>query len=170
MTKIGFVLNFRNTNTAEKKMMTETMFNAVTSVVKPPSPQKERIRIPIPAEAMSATMAGRKIANVSFTKERLRNRKYKNANSDTMIAEGMMQPIVATIPPAIPATCIPTNVAELIAIGPGVISAMVIRSVKSVIVSQPLASTTWLCMMGMAAYPPPMLNRPTCINTQRSSR
>ena len=68
-----------------------------------------------------------------------------------MTAEGRIQPSVAMIPPHIPPTFMPTNVAELIAIGPGVISAMVMRSVNAVIVSQPFCSTTWLCMMGIAA-------------------
>ena len=52
-----------------------------------------------------------------------------------MISEGMITPSVAISAPGIPAMRIPTNVAELTAIGPGVISAIVIRSVNSLIVS-----------------------------------
>ena len=43
-----------------------------------------------------------------------------------------MHPRVATRAPGIPAMRIPTKVAELTAIGPGVIWEMVIRSVNSV--------------------------------------
>lgn len=39
----------------------------------------------------------------------------------TSIQEGRMQPIVAAMAPGIPAILVPTKVAELIAIGPGVI-------------------------------------------------
>ena len=53
-----------------------------------------------------------------------------------------MHPNVATSAPGSPAQRIPTNVAELTAIGPGVISAIVIRFVNSAIVSQPCDSTT----------------------------
>ena len=42
-----------------------------------------------------------------------------------------MQPAVATSAPGTPAIFVPTKVAELTAIGPGVISAMVTRSVNS---------------------------------------
>ena len=48
-----------------------------------------------------------------------------------------MQPSVAMAAPATPPMRVPTKVAELTVIGPGVISAMVIRSVNSPIVSQP---------------------------------
>ena len=42
-----------------------------------------------------------------------------------------IHPKVQIIAPGIPASRIPTNVAELMEIGPGVISAMVIRSANS---------------------------------------
>ena len=60
----------------------------------------------------------------------------------TRISDGVMHPNVATSAPGSPAQRIPTNVAELTAIGPGVISAIVIRFVNSAIVSQPCDSTT----------------------------
>lgn len=47
-----------------------------------------------------------------------------------MRQEGRIQPKVAMTAPCHPAIWIPTNVAELTAMGPGVISAMVIRSVN----------------------------------------
>ena len=51
--------------------------------------------------------------------------------------EGNMHPSVQIIAPGIPAVLIPTNVAEFIAIEPGVISAMVIKSVNSDNVKSP---------------------------------
>ena len=45
--------------------------------------------------------------------------------------EGKIQPKVAMRAPGIPAILIPTKVAEFTAIGPGVISAIVIKSVNS---------------------------------------
>ena len=61
----------------------------------------------------------------------------------TMILEGSTHPSVATSAPGIPATRFPTNVAELMAMGPGVISAMVTRSANSPILSQLCSCTTW---------------------------
>ena len=61
-----------------------------------------------------------------------------------MIQEGKIQPKVAATAPKTPAILIPTKVAEFTAMGPGVISAMVIRSVNSFIVSQPWPLTTSL--------------------------
>ena len=52
-----------------------------------------------------------------------------------------MQPTVAAIAPGIPATRVPTKVAALMAMGPGVISAMVTRSVNSPMLSQPCRVT-----------------------------
>jgi len=50
--------------------------------------------------------------------------------------EGVTLPIVAMTAPGSPATLVPTNVAALIAIGPGVIWDMVSKSANSSIVSQ----------------------------------
>ena len=72
-----------------------------------------------------------------------------------------MHPNVATTAPKIPVICIPTKVAEFTAIGPGVISAIVIRFVNSLMESQPCKFTTCSCISGIAAYPPPKLNAPT---------
>ena len=47
-----------------------------------------------------------------------------------MTQEGRIQPSVATMAPGTEANCMPTKVAALMAMGPGVISAMVMRSVK----------------------------------------
>ena len=81
-----------------------------------------------------------------------------------------MQPSVATMAPGMPAMRTTTKVAELIAMGPGVIWAIVIRSVNSRRVSQGCSSTTWLWISGMAAYPPPTLNSPTCRKLTNSCR
>ena len=62
-----------------------------------------------------------------------------------------MHPSVAISAPESPAIRMPTNVAELIAIGPGVISAIVIRSVNSRRVSQPYVSTACDWISGIAA-------------------
>ena len=62
-----------------------------------------------------------------------------------------MHPRVATRAPGIPAMRIPTKVAELTAIGQGVIWEMVIRSVNSVIESQWCPFTTCPWISGMAA-------------------
>ena len=51
--------------------------------------------------------------------------------------DGIIQPIVQISTPGIPAIRMPTKVAELIEIGPGVISATVIRSENSSIVIRP---------------------------------
>ena len=51
-----------------------------------------------------------------------------------MINDGSIQPIVQIIAPGSPDNFVPTNVAALIDIEPGVISAIVIRSVNSDIV------------------------------------
>ena len=53
--------------------------------------------------------------------------------------------------PGSPAMRVPTKVAELMAIGPGVIWEMVTMSTNSCIVSHPCRSTTWCWIKGMAA-------------------
>ena len=64
------------------------------------------------------------------------------ASSETKISAGVMQPSVAMIAPGTDAMRSPTKVAELTAMGPGVISAIVMRSVNSCIVSHACCSTT----------------------------
>ena len=53
-----------------------------------------------------------------------------------MMQDGRIHPSVAMSAPESPATCVPTKVAEFMAIGPGVISAIVTRSPNSVMLSQ----------------------------------
>lgn len=72
-----------------------------------------------------------------------------------MMRDGRRHPNVAVIAPGMPAMRSPTNVAEFTAIGQGVISAIVTRSVNSLIDNQPYFSTASDCISGIAAYPPP---------------
>lgn len=65
--------------------------------------------------------------------------------------DGRTQPTVAAKAPGIPAMRVPTKVAELMAIGPGVIWEMVIRSVNSDWESHGWSWTTWFWIRGMAA-------------------
>ena len=55
----------------------------------------------------------------------------------------MIHPRVHRIAPGMPARRVPTKVAELIEMGPGVISAMVIKSVNSPNVIRWWTSTIW---------------------------
>lgn len=50
--------------------------------------------------------------------------------------DGRTEPMVAAMAPGIPAILMPTKVAELMMMGPGVICEMVMRSVNSAMVSQ----------------------------------
>ena len=65
--------------------------------------------------------------------------------------EGRTHPAVATSAPGSPPSCRPTNVAELMAMGPGVICEIVMISLNCSSVSQGCSSTTWCWMSGMAA-------------------
>ena len=58
--------------------------------------------------------------------------------------DGNIHPKVAANAPGTPAIRIPTKVAEFTAMGPGVISAIVIKSVNSPILSHPWPDTTSL--------------------------
>lgn len=100
------------------------------------------IRIAKPALAIKATMTGRMMPNIFCIKSILRYLKYKLANIDTINSDGKITAKVDTIAPNMPAIFIPTKVAEFTAIGPGVISAIVIKSVNSFRLSQAYFSTT----------------------------
>ena len=77
--------------------------------------------------------------------------RYSLASSSDTMHEGSTQPTVATSAPATPAMRMPTKVAELMAMGPGVICEMVMMSANSVMFSQPCRSTTCAWISGMAA-------------------
>ena len=86
----------------------------------------------------------------------------KKAEIKEMITNGgIIVPIIATSVPARPASLYPTTIAPFTAIGPGVISAIVIRFVNSLMESQLCRFTTCSCISGIAAYHPPKLNAPT---------
>ena len=70
---------------------------------------------------------------------------------EIIVNAGRTTPRVAHMAPAIPATLLPINVAELIAMGPGVASAIAtISSISSSLV-QPYLSTASLEMRGSIA-------------------
>ena len=94
-------------------------------------PQNAEIRIRIPADAIIATTAGRREPSTPRSSSIFRYFKYNFAITVTRIQDGSIHPAVAAIAPGNPATLIPTKVAELTAIGPGVICEIVIRSVNS---------------------------------------
>lgn len=141
ITPIGFILYFwimtrlpANINT-----IIQFVFDKITAAS---FPQNAVIKMEIPAEAIIATTAGLREFKIPCSIVILRYFKYKRANSVTMTQEGRIHPSVATAAPGIPAILIPTKVAELIAIGPGVICEIVIRSVNSFMLSQPCSATT----------------------------
>src|SRR5699024_975657 len=80
--------------------------------------------------------------------------------ANMIIKEGKTTPAVATMDPNVPLTRYPKNVAEFIAIGPGVISEIAIMSTNSVFVSHSLVPITSFSNMGSIAYPPPKENNP----------
>ena len=73
------------------------------------------------AAMIKAATAGRKPRRMLCMKDiSLYLKKYR-ASTRTMMQEGVMQPMVAMIPPITPLTLTPTKVAAFSAIGPGVI-------------------------------------------------
>ncbi len=113
--------------------------------------QKARTAMVTPAEAIRAMIAGRSPLRMPLSKSISLYLRYRRARISTMMHEGSTQPMVATMAPANPAMRMPTNVAELMAMGPGVIWEMEMMSANSVRFSQPCKSTTWCWMMGIAA-------------------
>ena len=134
ITKIGFNLHLRSAVKAAKNRSNAPHLNVISPFV---SGKTADIIIEIPAPAINATTAGLRLPSILPIAEPPLYRRYIYANNDTMIQDGKIQPQVATIAPGKPAIRIPTNVAEFTAIGPGVISAIVIRLANSVIVIHP---------------------------------
>lgn len=83
-----------------------------------------------PATAIMETTTGRNVLKMFCIIVTLRYLIYNFASKVTIMQEGKIQPTVAHNAPKIPPICVPTKVAELMAIGPGVISAIVTRSVN----------------------------------------
>jgi len=129
-------------NNAAANMITDVKLIKAGFNENPPSPQTASIKIDKPAEAIRATMVGLKPDNTPCITANSLYLKYIHARIETIIQDGRIEPMVAIIAPGIPAILFPTKVAALIAIGPGVISAIVIRSVNSVNVIQWFKLTT----------------------------
>ena len=125
------------------KITTRLQFVCASRITVSPSLLQNAVtRIEIPAEPIIATTAGRREWRIPWSIAISRYFKYSFASSVTRIHDGRIHPNVATSAPGMPAILIPTKVAELTAIGPGVIWEMVTRSVNSDIDSQPCPCTT----------------------------
>ena len=94
--------------------------------------QKARTAMVTPAEAIRAMIAGRSPLRMPLSRSISLYLRYRRARISTMMHEGSTQPMVATMAPANPAMRMPTNVAELMAMGPGVIWEMEMMSANSV--------------------------------------
>ena len=99
-------------------------------------PQNSVMSIEIPAEAIKATTAGLREFRIPCKSVRFLYFKYSLAMQVTMMQDGRMHPKVAARAPPMPAIFIPTQVADLMAMGHGVICEIVIRSVIASIESQ----------------------------------
>lgn len=76
------------------------------------------------------------------------------------VSAGRHTDTVATTEPQNPATVYPTYVAELMAMGPGVICETATMSANSALDIQPFCTTTSFCMSESMAYPPPKPKNP----------
>ena len=94
-----------------------------------------------------------------------------------MMIDGVTTPSVAESAPSNPyqnppnasPTVVPVYVAMLTAKGPGVLSDMAMKSMSTLSLIQPSATTS--CMMrGIIACPPPIVNRPILKKTQNRRR
>lgn len=140
MTRMGLAFRFSRKKRQKKKSNTSPQFMVASEIG--PSGQNAEIRMEMPAEAIKATTAGLREDRTLCRTAILRYFRYSRAMTVTMIQDGRMQPKVAATAPGMPAILMPTKVAELIAIGPGVIWEIVIRSVNSFIESQWCRETT----------------------------
>lgn len=102
----------------------------------PNYPKNEDTIIVRPALAIKDTTAGLNTFKTDCKDSILRYFMYSHAMTVTIMQDGKIHPKVATRAPGKPAIFVPTNVAELTAIGPGVICEIVTKSVNSEIVSQ----------------------------------
>ena len=104
--------------------------------LRPEVPNTENWRIFNPAAPISATITGLRPDKIPLMTDRSLYLVYMYAKTVTIMVDGKIHPMVAMIAPGKPAMRMPIKVAELMAIGPGVICAMVIRSVNSAKLSQ----------------------------------
>ena len=86
-----------------------------------------------------------------------------------MQKEGTVMPTVAAAAPVRPPCLKPTKVAQLIAIGPGVDSAITARFIISSWVIHFFFSTHISSISGIMAYPPPNVKSPILANVRKSS-
>lgn len=135
MTIIGESFFVRRSPKQRPKMPTKSQWMPVR-VIGASAPQKALMRIEIPAAPIIAVTAGHNVAIMIFRESVLRYLKYTHVRILMMIKLGVTKPKVATTEPIRPATFVPTKVAELMAIGPGVICEMVMRWVNSSMLSQ----------------------------------
>ena len=104
-----------------------------------------------PAPRIKATTTGRRQSKTLCRAVTLLYFSYRMASTETNTSAGVMQPRVAITAPGTEAMRNPTKVAAFTAMGPGVISAIVTRSVNSCMVSHACRAVTWLCISGIAA-------------------
>ena len=83
--------------------------------------------------------------------------------------EGRITPRVAATAPQKPFFFKPTYVAQLIAMGPGVDSAITVISIISSWVIHSFPVTQTFSISGIIAYPPPKVNNPIFENVKNSS-
>ena len=92
---------------------------------------KDRVKNITPAEAINATTAGRRPFKTPLIAPISPYFASSFANAIIIISEGVTKPAVAATAPPIPATFVPTKVAALIPIGPGVICEIATTSINS---------------------------------------
>ena len=146
---MGLSLVLRRSRKLPAKMATMTQLVPDSMTLRPP--QKAFIKMVMPAEAIMATTAGRREPRTLCSTLRFRYLRYSLAINVTRMQAGRIHPAVATRAPTTPPILVPTKVAALTAMGPGVISAMVTRLANSVMDSQLWVVTIWASIRGMAA-------------------
>lgn len=167
MTMIGLHFHFRRT----KK---ETRDNPTAAISTPPTDSTAGVNHPLwimeyAAEPIKPTTTGRKPFNALVTSLKPRYFRYSQARTETIRQDGRIQPSVATSAPETPAIRAPTKLAELTAIGPGVISDMVINFGKFVC-GQPMVNRNNLFFyQRSAASPPPTEKHPIRKDKNKSS-
>ena len=135
ITQIGFIFTFLSKITHTTNIPTISQLVSDITIF-PEASQNAVCKMEIPADPISATTAGLIPPSIPCSMSISRYFKYNFAMIVTIMQDGVIYPSVATTAPGIPVSFIPTKVAALIAIGPGVIWEMVIRSVNSVMLSQ----------------------------------
>ena len=118
---------------------------------------------------MSATTAGRMPLNAAATHGMSKNCVRHIAISSMTSKEGSTVPNVAIKAPGKPPTFLPTKIEIFTAKTPGQVCATATKSMNSSRFSQRCLSTTSASMIGIMAYPPPMVNMPIRKNVLKRS-